>query len=115
MRDFSLKMNTTLRDPKLWVCEVRSDLEVEMKIIECTNCGSSELTEVDGYVICDYCQSRFVQSYEDIPAKKTVIGVQSDVAMLLQKCETDPANRFRYASLVLDIDPTNQQAMRYLS
>jgi hypothetical protein len=86
-----------------------------MKIIECSSCGSSELTEVNGYVICDYCQSRFIQETGDRPARHTVIGIQSDVAMLLEKCETDPVNRFRYASLVLDIDPTNQQAMRYLS
>jgi uncharacterized Zn finger protein (UPF0148 family) len=89
--------------------------EPEMKIIECSKCGSPELTEVEGgYVVCDFCQSRFVQQASDLPIKQAVIGVQSDVAALLEKCETDPRNRIRYASLVLDLDPTNQQALKYL-
>ena len=85
-----------------------------MKLVVCTACGSRELSEEDGYVVCVYCQSRFVPQAEDRLQTETVIGVQSDVEVLLQKCQDDPANRFRYAGLVLDIDPTNQEARQYL-
>ena len=82
--------------------------------IQCTSCGSTELTEVDGYSICDYCQSRFVPKADETISKKTTLGGLSDVELLLQKCETDPANRRRYASLILDMDPANPIAIQYL-
>ena len=85
-----------------------------MKLVRCTRCGSKELFEEDGYVVCAYCQSRFVPQADDILQKETVIGVHSDILVLLQKCQDDPANRRRYAGLILDIDPTNQAAREYL-
>ena len=45
---------------------------------------------------------------------ETSVGVLDDVQRLLQKCEDDPSNRRRYASLILDIDPTNPKAQGYL-
>ena len=51
---------------------------------------------------------------QDVSAKETVIGVDSDIQMLLEKCKQDPANRRRYANLILDIDPTNREAAAYL-
>ena len=84
-----------------------------MRIIECSRCYSPELTERDGYVICDYCQSKFVQGIQDVPFKDTSIGMQSDVEVLLAKCEADPANRSRYINLILDLDPTNSQIQKY--
>ena len=85
-----------------------------MKLVECTRCGSKELFEENGYVVCAYCQSRFAPQADDVPQRDTVIGVQSDIQVLLQKCKDDPANRRRYASLILDIDPTNHEATEYL-
>ena len=85
-----------------------------MKLISCTRCGSKDLDYEGGYIICAYCQSRFVEQSEDRPKVPTVVGLGSDVQTLLNKCESDPANRHRYASLILDIDPTNQEAIRYL-
>jgi len=85
-----------------------------MKLLVCTACGSRELSEEDGYVLCAYCQSRFVPQADDLPQKETVIGVQSDIELLLQKCQDDPVNRVRYAGLILDIDPTNPAARDYL-
>lgn len=85
-----------------------------MKLISCTRCGSKDLDSERGYVTCTYCQSRFVEQSDDRPKAPTVVGLGSDVQMLLDKCQSDPANRQRYASLVLDIDPTNQEAIRYL-
>jgi hypothetical protein len=85
-----------------------------MKLVVCTRCGSRELLEEAGYVICAYCQSRFSPQPDDLPHKDTVIGLHSDIQVLLQKCMDAPANRWRYASLILDIDPTNEEATKYL-
>lgn len=86
-----------------------------MKIVECVRCGSKEMFEDGGYVVCAYCQSRFSPQPGDrtLPSP-TLIGVQADVQALLQKCLDDPSNRRRYANLILDIDPTNPDAARYL-
>lgn len=85
-----------------------------MNPAECTRCGSTEFYERDGYVICAYCRSRHAAPKSDVPAKETTIGVQSDIQILLQKCKADPSNRRQYASLILDIDPTNLEAAAYL-
>lgn len=85
-----------------------------MKLVVCTRCGSRELLEEAGYVVCAYCQSRFAPHADDLPRKQTVIGLNADIQGLLRKCEDDPANRRRYASLILDIDPTNEEATKYL-
>jgi DNA-directed RNA polymerase subunit RPC12/RpoP len=85
-----------------------------MKLVECTRCGSTELTEIDGSVNCDYCQSKYLIQDEDLVTRETTIGVHADIQALLEKCKSDPNNRRRYASLILDIDPTNQQANQYL-
>jgi hypothetical protein len=85
-----------------------------MKLVGCSRCGSKELVEDDGYMVCVYCQSRFVPGSADVPAVETVIGVASDIECLLVKCRSEPQNSRRYASLVLDIDPTNTEAMKYL-
>jgi hypothetical protein len=82
-----------------------------LKSISCEKCGSTDFTEQDGYLICDYCRSKNIP---EVSTKETIIGIQSDVEMLLQKCREDPNNRRRYASLILDIDPTNQEAYQYL-
>ena len=85
-----------------------------MKLVVCTRCGSRELLEEGGYVVCAYCQSRFAPQADHLPRKETVIGVHSDIQVLMQKCRDEPANRRRYASLILDIDPTNEEAKGYL-
>lgn len=85
-----------------------------MKLIGCTRCGSQELFDQSGYVICAYCRSRFAQQAEDLPRRETVIGVESDIQVLLQRCKDDPSNRLRYAGLILDLDPTNREAAAYL-
>ena len=84
-----------------------------MKLVVCTRCGSKELLDYSGYVVCAYCQSRFAPQADDLPQRDTVIGVQSDIQVLLQKCKDEPANRLRYASLILDLDPTNREAAEY--
>ncbi len=85
-----------------------------MKIIACARCGSKDLYDEDGYVICSYCQSRFVPQADEKPPINTLIQLNADVEALLAKCREDPRNRIRYANLILDIDPTNQEALSYL-
>lgn len=85
-----------------------------MKLVQCTRCASKELYEDGGYVVCAYCQSRFVPQSDDVLQKETVIGLNSDILVLLQKCQDDPVNSRRYAGLILDMDPTNQAARKYL-
>ena len=81
---------------------------------ECTRCGSTDLDERQGFVVCAYCQSKYPVQMKAAPAKETTIGIHSDIEQLLQKCRDDPANRRRYASLILDMDPTNQEASLFL-
>ena len=51
---------------------------------------------------------------DDQAPKDSNIDLNSDVERLLDKCRTDPGNRRRYASLILDIDPTNAEAIQFL-
>lgn len=85
-----------------------------MNLVECSRCGSKDLFTADGHVICAFCRSRFTPQVNERTQKETVVDVLSDIQVLLQKCEADPANSFRYASLILDIDPTNKEVIRYL-
>jgi hypothetical protein len=52
---------------------------------------------------------------EDSLPKISTFSLTDDIKMLLQKCRDDPANARRYASLVLDIDPSNEEALHYLN
>lgn len=85
-----------------------------MKLLKCVNCGSHELTDYGSYAICDFCRSRFTNTGGKASGKAPTIGIASDIDTLLKKCQEDQVNRRRYANLVLDIDPTNQQAKQYL-
>ena len=85
-----------------------------MKLLKCESCGSQELTDHGTYTICDFCRSRFVNPAEKNSENSSTIGLASDIENLLRKCQEDPANRMRYASLILDLDPTNRQAQKYL-
>jgi hypothetical protein len=85
-----------------------------MKLIGCQRCGSNELTEIDDFVVCDFCQSKYVPQQDDLPPRETIISLNADVERLLEMCRLEPQNRRRYASLALDIDPTNVQARQYL-
>lgn len=85
-----------------------------MKLVECIRCGSKELHEHEGGIVCAYCQSRFILEVHEQPRKAAVIDLQADIQMLLKKCADDPANRRRYASMILEIDPSNLEAMKFL-
>ena len=95
----------------------------------CKNCGASRMKLIKGYWCCDYCDSKFPATRDErsaysAPDKNnalgkhgeiaSVIGISDDVERLLKKCETDRKNARRYANLILDIDPDNEEALRYL-
>ena len=85
-----------------------------MKAFVCSNCGSSELREENGYRICEHCGSKFIITADDRP-ESSQIDLASDVAVLLQKCQADPLNAKKYAKRILEIDPANHEALKIMA
>ena len=85
-----------------------------MKILKCSNCGGEEFFKEGGYRVCAYCRSKFVFTEEDLPFKKSEISLNKDIERLLLKCRREPGKARRYANLILDIDPGNKEARKYL-
>lgn len=85
-----------------------------MKMLVCENCGSTEIVEINGYRMCCYCRTRYVIQQSDAAPRTSHIAINDDIARLLQKCRENPGEASRYANLVLDIDPGNLEALRYL-
>ena len=85
-----------------------------MKQTYCPNCGADVFIYKDGARYCKYCNSRFELAEEEKPQKMSEVSLQSDIDRLLRKCQTDPARAKKYAGLILDIDPTNREALKYL-
>lgn len=100
-----------------------------MEALVCKNCGANALTQKNNYMYCPYCESRFAITREDRTSgilgsnhhvslthnyTSSSIALDDDVSMLLNKCKTDPKNARKYANLVLDIDPDNEDALKYL-
>lgn len=101
-----------------------------MKLIVCERCGANDLQEKNGVIICSYCGSKFSGNNEDSSIldslknfnrisssnkeNNSCISIDDDVQRLLEKCRREPRNARRYANLVLDIDPDNQEALKYL-
>lgn len=82
-----------------------------MKLITCERCGGNEFDYTGKIAICRYCGSK----YADVARQaSTHIALDDDVARLLAKCEAEPARARKYANLVLDIDPSNTQALKEL-
>lgn len=97
----------------------------------CKNCGANALFFRSGFWICPYCDSKFVPDTgtncvtEDqvrgdslgkskCNVESSNIGLDDDISRLLMKCKREPRNARRYANLILDIDPDNQEARKYL-
>ncbi len=85
-----------------------------MKSVTCKNCGANGLQEKNGFLICEYCLSKFAIEATDMPRQTMGRSLNSDIERLLEKCRKDPRNARKYANLILDIDPTNKEARRYL-
>jgi len=85
-----------------------------MRKIDCSRCGSNEFDEKSGYRICLYCGTRYQLTSEDLTLRNSSIDLDSDIERLLQKCRNEPQNAKRYANLILDIEPSNKEAKKYL-
>lgn len=85
-----------------------------MREVMCPRCGANEWKKENGYRVCAYCGTVFQLTNSDIPLKESSIELNSDVERLLQKCKAEPKNASRYANLILDIDPDNAEALKYL-
>lgn len=86
-----------------------------MKLITCERCGGNEFDYVGKTAICRYCGSKYALEKDDVARQASArIALDDDVARLLAKCEAEPARARKYANLVLDIDPSNTQALKYL-
>jgi hypothetical protein len=82
--------------------------------ITCKKCGASDFYEQNGYGVCRYCQTRFILTTAQTASQNSGITLSDDIKMLLKKCQNDPINASRYAGLVLDIDPSNTEAIKYM-
>lgn len=87
-----------------------------MQSIKCENCGATDLQIEGGYYICDYCGSKFLIQREDLPGGITAYntGLDKDVERLLEKCRSNPERAKKYANLILEIDPFNKEAKKYI-
>lgn len=86
-----------------------------MKTMKCQGCGSTEFSKgTDGYLYCNYCRAKLILDKNEKVEKKSIISISSDIKNLLDKIEMDPDNASMYAKLILDIDPSNQQARKYI-
>ncbi len=85
-----------------------------MKIIKCTKCGSNDLYHEEHYVVCSYCRIKFTPSAADRPVPESVISVYDDIQALILRCQNEPHNSRRIAGLILDLDPSNVEAHKYL-
>lgn len=83
-----------------------------MKKLLCEACGANDLLTKNGYLICNYCGSKY--QIETDNKKNSEISLDDDIARLLSKCKTDPKNARKYANLILDIDPSNSEAKKYI-
>ena len=93
-----------------------------MNAIVCKQCGAWDLHEMNGVAICPYCGTKYVLSVEEKSAISSAstgvvssqIALSDDVERLLQKCKTDRKNAKKYANLVLELDPYNEEVLQYL-
>lgn len=86
-----------------------------MKVLTCKCCGATGITVKDGFIACEYCDARYMLTPEDYGVTSTSgISLESDIERLLLKCKTDPKNARKHANLILDIDPDNLEALRFI-
>lgn len=86
-----------------------------MQVYKCKSCGANDFSEVNGQIVCNYCGTSYIAEKKVETHQDTQISINGDVAVLLDKIKADPTHTRRYVNLILDIDPTNQQVLKYLS
>ena len=89
----------------------------------CKKCGNPKLEKKNGMYYCPFCGSIFLPDIHEQKAMQmgskaancsTSIDLRGDIDILLEKCKTEPENARKYANRILDIDPTNIEAIIYL-
>ena len=93
-----------------------------MKSFVCNACGATDLQIEKGHVVCPYCETKYNLTADDFDfygfhkKDSAAIGISlgADIEMLLRKCRANPKNARKYANLILDIDPDNKEALKYL-
>lgn len=80
---------------------------------ECTNCGSNDLEIKDGYQICKFCGTKYIIPKEKVQ-DNSKIELSEDILRLFKKIEENPEKADRYARLILEIDPSNIEAKKYI-
>lgn len=89
-----------------------------MNLVVCKCCGAKELQRNNGFIVCEYCGARFTIDAEKdtgfVARKDSMIALTDDVQRLLDKIKREPRNARKYANLILDIDPDNEAALKYL-
>lgn len=86
-----------------------------MKLFVCENCGSNDFHEDDGYRVCNHCGTKYIITAEDRRIMQSNIELQNDINRLLEKCRLEPARAKKYAQMILEMDPTNSEAIQILS
>ena len=90
-----------------------------MIAMRCSACGATEFKKKNGLYICQYCGVQYERPVQMgtlscNEVAESEISLDNDISDLLEKCKTNPWNAKKYANLILDIDPTNAEAKKYL-
>ena len=86
-----------------------------MAALICDICGGKLVMGSRGVAVCDSCGTEYKSENNSVPAAaSSQIALSDDVERLLQKCRTDRKNARKYANLILDIDPDNAEALKYI-
>ena len=91
--------------------------------IECVKCKSVEFFQADGFYVCTYCRSKYrpeqLRGSSGAKgagvAKTSTIEIDEDILRLLEKIKKEPWDARKYANMILDIDPTNEEALQILN
>lgn len=87
---------------------------ITMHVVRCERCGSVDFAEEGGHRICLFCRTKYALEERTVASSGSFVSISDDIANLLKKCADDPRNARRYANRILDIDPTNQEALSIL-
>ena len=79
-----------------------------------------EFERVNGTMKCVYCRTTYVANASAAKnlfnnVASSVIEIDEDILLLLDKIKTEPWNKKRYANMILDIDSTNEEALKILN
>ena len=95
-----------------------------MKAMVCPCCGANDFKMKDGLMVCKFCGSKLIPDEDERESVKSFAAAQgrgkaeidlvSDVDRLLEKCRKEPRNAKKYANLILDIDPDNEEVYKFL-